>query len=141
MRSELVTGRFSPVLSEPSPASARRVLVCSGRIGHELKAERSRRNASDVAVLTVERLYPFPEQALAAALTDLSGAREIVWVQEEPANMGALSFVRPQLPSIVGDRRLTTVKRSASASPATGSPKAHAIEQQRLMDLAFARFD
>jgi len=62
-------------------------------------------------------------------------------VQEEPANMGALSFVRPRLQQLVGDRHVTTVHRSASASPATGSTKAHAIEQQRLMDLAWARFD
>jgi 2-oxoglutarate dehydrogenase E1 component len=54
--------------------------------------------------------------------------------------MGALSFVRPRLQTLVGDRKVTTVNRSASASPATGSPKAHAIEQKRLMDLAFAKF-
>jgi 2-oxoglutarate dehydrogenase E1 component len=138
MRSELETGRFRPVFAEDAP-DARRILVCSGRIAHELKAERGKRNASDVAVVSLERLYPFPEKELAAALKQLSGAKEIVWVQEEPANMGALSFVRPQLQRLAGDRQLTTVKRSASASPATGSSKAHAIEQQRLIDLAFAR--
>ena len=139
-RSELVHGRFLSVISEAGPTSVRRVLLCSGRIAHDLRAERVKRSASDVAVVTVEQLYPFPETELGAALTQLGGAREVVWVQEEPANMGALAFVRPRLQQLVGDRRVTTVKRSASASPATGSSKAHAIEQARLLDLAFAKF-
>jgi 2-oxoglutarate dehydrogenase E1 component len=139
-RSELVTGGFRTVLADRSESDARRVLVCSGRIRHELLAERAKRSASDVAVVALEQLYPFPEGDLEGALLALSGAREIVWVQEEPANMGALMFVRPRLQQLCGDRKVTTVNRSASASPATGSPKAHAIEQQRLMELAFARF-
>jgi 2-oxoglutarate dehydrogenase E1 component len=140
-RAELTHGRFQTVLPVPGDADVRRVLVCSGRIGHELRAERAKRNATDVAVITLEQLYPFPEHDLAAAFGEFSGAREIVWVQEEPANMGAVSFVRPRLQALVGNRPVTTVNRSASASPATGSPKAHAIEQQRLMDLAFARLN
>ena len=140
-RLELTRGRFLSVLPDSAAAGARRVLVCSGRIAHDLRAERTRRAVKDVAIVVLEQIYPFPDKALAAALGELSGAREIVWVQEEPANMGALSFVRPRLQQLVGDRHVTTVRRSASASPATGSTKAHAIEQQRLMDLAWARFD
>jgi 2-oxoglutarate dehydrogenase E1 component len=64
-------------------------------------------------------------------------AREIVWVQEEPGNMGALSYVMPELRRMVGDRRLRSVKRTASASPATGSAKAHEMEEKTLIDLAF----
>ena len=65
--------------------------------------------------------------------------RKVVWVQEEPANMGALAYIRPILQRRVGgDRHVTTVKRSESASPATGSAKAHALEQQALIKLAFA---
>jgi 2-oxoglutarate dehydrogenase E1 component len=138
-RSELVNGRFRAVLADHGGAAPRRVLVCSGRIAHELAAERAKRSAADVAIATLEQLYPFPDAELAAALAELSGAKEIVWVQDEPANMGALAFVRPLLQSLAGDRAVTTVKRSASASPATGSAKAHAIEQQKLMELAFAR--
>jgi 2-oxoglutarate dehydrogenase E1 component len=138
-RSELTDGAFRAVLVDRGPASPRRVLVCSGRIGHELAAERAKRNAPDVAVVLVEQLYPFPDADLASALEDLKTATEIVWVQEEPANMGALSFVRPLLKRLAGDRAVTTVKRSASASPATGSAKAHVIEQQKLLELAFAR--
>ena len=138
-RSEIARGRFLTVLPDSGAADARRVLVCSGGIAHKLRAERARRTANDVAIVTLEQLYPFPEKDLHAALAALSGAREVVWVQEEPANMGAVSFVRPRLRQLVGDRQVTTANRSASASPATGSPKAHAIEQQRLMELAFAR--
>jgi 2-oxoglutarate dehydrogenase E1 component len=65
----------------------------------------------------------------------------VIWVQEEPANMGALNFVLPRIQRVVGDRRqIRSVKRSASASPATGSAKAHAIEQQNLIQLAFHSF-
>lgn len=140
-RSELARGRFLTVVPDHGVEGARRVLVCSGRIAHELRAERTRRHASDVAVVTLEQLYPFPDTDLESALAGQSGAREVVWVQEEPANMGALAFVRPQLQRLVRDAQVTTVNRSPSASPATGSSKAHAIEQQRLMELAFIRFD
>jgi 2-oxoglutarate dehydrogenase E1 component len=139
-RDELLTGRFETVLSDPLATAVRRVLVCSGRIAHELTSEKAKRSASDVAIVSVEQLYPFPADELASTLAARSSAREIVWVQDEPANMGALAFVRPRLQEVAGDRKVTTVNRSASASPATGSPKAHAIEQRNLMDLAFARF-
>ena len=140
-RSALTDGRFLRVLSDPQAAAARRLLICTGRIVLDLRLERKSRNASDVAIFALEQLYPFPDAELEAAFSTLTGAREIVWVQEEPANMGALAFVRPRLQRLAGNRPFTTVKRSASASPATGSPKAHAIEQKRLMDLAFTRFD
>jgi 2-oxoglutarate dehydrogenase E1 component len=139
-RAELAHGRFRTVIPDDEADAPRRLLVCSGRIAHELRSERERREAFDVAILTVEQLHPFPEKDLASALSAHAGAREVVWVQEEPANMGALSYVRPRLQRLTGDRALTSVKRSASASPATGSSKAHAIEQQSLLDLAFARF-
>jgi 2-oxoglutarate dehydrogenase complex dehydrogenase (E1) component-like enzyme len=67
-----------------------------------------------------------------------AAAAEIVWVQEEPANMGARAFVRPRLQQLAGDRHVTTVQRSPSASPATGSAKAHKLEHEALMKLAFA---
>ena len=71
-----------------------------------------------------------------AALDEHPEAAEIVWVQEEPANMGAFSYVMPLLKRVVGDRALLSVKRTASASPATGSAKAHEMEEKTLIDLA-----
>jgi 2-oxoglutarate dehydrogenase E1 component len=129
---------FRLVLPDPEIEDAKRVLVCSGKIVHELRKERALREETNTAIIALGQLYPFPERELEAELARHPGARKVVWVQEEPANMGALAYVRPYLQRILGDRHLTTIKRSASASPATGSFSAHKLEQQALIRLAFA---
>ena len=134
---ELVAPRFSPVLGDDT-GPAERILLCTGKIAHELRAERERRSAEGVAVVTLEQLYPFPDRELREVFSRHPEAREILWVQEEPANMGALFFVEPRLERLLGSRHLRTVKRSASASPATGSAKAHQLEQRALLGLAFS---
>jgi 2-oxoglutarate dehydrogenase E1 component len=135
----LASGRFRPVLTDESAAGAERVLVCSGKIAHELMDERSKRDEeSRIAVVRLEQLYPFPDLELRDALAPHPEA-EVVWVQEEPGNMGALSFMRRRLEAMIGERYVKTVKRSDSASPATGSVKAHKLEQDALMNLAFSR--
>ncbi|HVG27398.1 MAG TPA: 2-oxoglutarate dehydrogenase E1 component [Acidobacteriaceae bacterium] len=134
---ELGVERFQPVLADPSVKKARRVLVCSGKIGHNLRVERAKRKLEDVAIVFVDQLYPWPEAELEAELAQHPEAKEIVWVQEEPANMGALFYVMPRLKLLAGDRALLSVKRTASASPATGSAKAHELEEKTLIDLAF----
>jgi 2-oxoglutarate dehydrogenase E1 component len=127
-----------PLAGENEDIAAERLMFCSGKIYHELCAERERRNDKATAIICVVDLYPFPERAVRDELARQPNARKVVWVQEEPANMGALFYVRPILQRLAGDRHVTTVKRSASASPATGSAKAHALEQQALIQLAFA---
>src|SRR5579863_7617504 len=128
--------RFLPVVPETDFENGKRVLVCSGKIGHELREERARRKDNSTAIVFIDQLYPFPEEEIAAELARHSG--EIVWVQEEPANMGALFYVVPKLRRIAGDTRpVRSVERSASASPATGSAKAHELEQKTLLTLAF----
>ncbi|MBV8207533.1 MAG: 2-oxoglutarate dehydrogenase E1 component [Acidobacteria bacterium] len=134
---DLARERFLPVLPDAAGA-ARRVLLCSGKIGHELREERKRRGDSATAIVLLEQLYPFPEPALAAALEQHPQAHEIVWVQEEPANMGALFYVMPRLRRLATGRQVRSVKRSASSSPATGSAKAHELEQKTLLELAFS---
>ena len=134
--SELSRPRFWNVLPERNLDRARRVLICSGKIGHELRAARGQRALDDVAILSLEQLYPFPADELLAELDRFAEARDLVWVQEEPANKGALAFVLPRIERIARGRHVRTVKRSRSASPATGSPKAHALEQKTLVDLA-----
>jgi 2-oxoglutarate dehydrogenase E1 component len=129
--------RFAPVLDDATIEHAERILLCTGKICHELRRERSRLQKR-TAVVSLEQLYPFPERELIEALGRHTGAREIVWVQEEPANMGALSFVMPTLHRLSGGRTVRSVKRSASASPATGSQKAHAMEQKTLLTLALS---
>ncbi len=90
-----------------------------------------------VGIIFIEQLYPWPEVELQAALDQHPNAHEIVWVQEEPANMGAFTYVMPELRRMAGDHRtVLSVKRSANASPATGSAKAHQIEESTLIDLA-----
>jgi 2-oxoglutarate dehydrogenase E1 component len=138
---DLTRDRFLPVVPDPEMRDAKRILLCSGKIGHELRLERNRRHeasSASTAVVFVDQLYPFPEAELQAELDAHPEAREVVWVQEEPANMGALFFVEPRLELLAHGRHVRTVKRSPSASPATGSPKAHALEQRTLLNLAFA---
>jgi 2-oxoglutarate dehydrogenase E1 component len=126
------------VIGDSEAVDVRGVILCSGKIVHELRAERAARGAMDRAIVTIEEFYPFPEAALAAELRRFPDTAKITWVQEEPANMGALAFVRPRIKEVVGSRHVTSVKRYESASPATGSAKAHALEQKALIKLAFA---
>jgi len=128
---------FQNVLPDNSVANPHRLLVCTGKIGHNLRVERAKRNDQSIGIIFLEQLYPFPEAELQAALNQHPSATEIVWVQEEPANMGARSYVMPLLRRIAGDRAVLSVKRTAAASPATGSAKAHALEEKTLIDLAF----
>ena len=112
------------------------MLLCTGKIGHELRREREKKQDGSTAVFFLDQLYPFPEAELAAALEAYPNARDVVWVQEEPANMGALFFVQPRVERLLR-RPIRSVKRSASGSPATGSAKAHTMEQQTLLALAW----
>jgi 2-oxoglutarate dehydrogenase E1 component len=136
---EFTHQRFLRVRPDNQVTDARRVLLCTGKIGHELRVERKKRKDDSTAIIFVEQLYPFPEAELSAELQRHAGARELVWVQEEPANMGALFYMLPRLKRIAGERPVLSVKRSASASPATGSAKAHDVEQKTLLALAFGK--
>jgi 2-oxoglutarate dehydrogenase E1 component len=129
--------RFQNVLPDNDVKNPRRLLVCSGKIGHNLRVERAKRKDFSVGIIFLEQMYPWPEAELEAALDQHPEAEEIIWVQEEPANMGAFSYVMPLLRRMAGDRTVLSVKRHASASPATGSAKAHEIEEKTLIDLAF----
>jgi 2-oxoglutarate dehydrogenase E1 component len=135
---EFTRPRMLPVVPESEIQNATRMLVCSGKIGHELRRERQRRKDTTTAIVFLDQLYPFPEKELAAELERHPNVREMVWVQEEPANMGAWWYCRPRLERVAHDIPVRSVKRSASASPATGSAKAHEVEQKTLINLAFA---
>jgi 2-oxoglutarate dehydrogenase E1 component len=134
---ELSRPRFLNVLPDEDVSNAERVLLCTGKIGHELRAERRKRKDQATAIVFLEQLYPFPETELAQELERHAEAEDILWVQEEPANMGALWYVLPRLRRLAGQKHVLSVKRSASASPATGSGKAHELEQNTLLTLAF----
>jgi 2-oxoglutarate dehydrogenase E1 component len=132
---------FLPVIPDTEAQDAKRILLCTGKIGHELRAERQKRKDMSTAIVFLEQMYPFPESELSAELNRHATARDIVWVQEEPSNMGALSYLLPRLKRIANERPVLSVKRSGSASPATGSAKAHEVEQKTLLALAFTTQD
>ncbi len=138
---DLTHQRFLPVIPDTEAQNAKRILICTGKIGHELRTERQKRKEFSTAIIFLEQMYPFPEAELAAELERHSAARDIVWVQEEPANMGALFYMLPRLRHIANERPVHSVKRSGSASPATGSAKAHEVEQKTLLALAFTTLD
>src|ERR1700683_1599043 len=130
---------FLNVLPDTEVSEAARVLICTGKIGHELREERKKRKDDSTAIVFLEQMYPFPEAELIKELERHASARDIVWVQEEPANMGAMFYVLPRLRQLAGERHVLSVKRSASASPSTGSAKAHDMEQKTLLSLAFSK--
>jgi multifunctional 2-oxoglutarate metabolism enzyme len=132
---------FHVVLDDPSDAldadAVGRVVLCTGKIGHELIDARDSEGAV-TAIVRVEQLYPWPEAEIVAVLERYSAARELVWVQEEPSNMGAWTFVAERLRAVAGDRSVRPVARAASASPASGSVKVHDREQRDLLAAALS---
>ncbi len=136
---ELVEDSFQPILND-RPAlthtdAVRRVVLCTGKIAIDLIAHELRAQAQDVAIVRVELLYPFAAEALKKALANYPEAREVVWVQEEPINMGAWSYMSSQLPSILGSGiELTAITRPARPSPATGFSDLFQIEQERIIE-------
>ncbi|HVR28353.1 MAG TPA: 2-oxoglutarate dehydrogenase E1 component [Thermoanaerobaculia bacterium] len=142
---DLATGRFQAVLpdshAEETPdvaAPPSRVLLCSGKIYFELVERRQALRRWDTAIARLEQLYPWPQDALRAALAPYPDRTRVVWVQEEPANQGAWPYVERLFCGSMFERfPLTGVSRPASASPATGSYASHQLEQRELLDAAF----
>jgi 2-oxoglutarate dehydrogenase complex dehydrogenase (E1) component-like enzyme len=139
--SAFTDGTFEAVLDDPSDAldadAVTRLVLCTGKVGHELVDVRDAQDAP-AAVIRVEQLYPWPEDDLLALEDRYPNASTLVWVQEEPSNMGAWSFVAERLRRIANGRELRLVARAASASPASGSVKVHEREQHDLLAAAFA---
>jgi 2-oxoglutarate dehydrogenase E1 component len=137
-------GGFQPVLADHEGVTQNvdRVLFASGKVVHELDAERSKREDTSTAIIRVEQLYPIPLQEIREAASRYPDA-ELVWVQDEPRNQGAwplmAQWLHEDLSELGETRPWRVIARKASASPATGSTKKHAIEQAELMDRAFGR--
>jgi 2-oxoglutarate dehydrogenase E1 component len=132
---DLVHGRFELVLDDPKvtdPKRIDRVLVCTGKVYYDLVAHREELGRDDLAVVRIEQLYPLPTGELADALARYRDARQIVWVQEEPRNMGAYRFLRTTLWDQL-DIDLPYVGRDENASPAVASAKMHEQEQRKIM--------
>jgi len=131
---ELSQSGFQHVIPDAEHQKAGRVLLCCGKIYFELIQQRTELKRQDVALIRLEQLYPFPQEALGAALKSYADQTRFVWVQEEPENMGAWRYMQMQL----GNRlRLECVSRPESASPAAGSAARHKQEQKALLSRAF----
>jgi 2-oxoglutarate dehydrogenase E1 component len=139
---ELTAGHFQEVLDDPAVAGrpgVRRVILAAGKMALDLMGARTQRSVAEVAIVRVEQLYPWPEEQLAEVLAAYDHASEVAWVQEEPENMGAWTFVQERLERLVGDDfRLDHVSRGPSGSPATGSLALHHLEQEDLTERALS---
>ena len=136
---DFTSGSFRPVIPDPdiNPATAERVLLCSGKIYYDLVATRERRGDTRTAIIRMERYYPIPYRTLPALIGQYPQSAAVRWVQEEPANQGAWSFMAVNLPEIIG-RGLEGVSRPSSSSPAVGSHHRHDEEQRAVIEAAFA---
>jgi 2-oxoglutarate dehydrogenase E1 component len=134
---DLATGTFQRVIPDPEADGATRVILCSGKVYYDLLAERG--DDRDTAIVRLEQLYPLSERELGAALSPYAADAPVVWVQEEPENMGAWRTLRVEFGERLFGHPFSGVYRPASASPATGSGSAHKLEQRDLMHAAFAR--
>jgi 2-oxoglutarate dehydrogenase E1 component len=133
---EFVKGRFHEVIGDPAvPGSkAKRVVVTTGKVHHELAERRTEEGRDDIALLRIEQLYPLHETLLAETLAPYAKA-DLVWCQDEPQNMGAWSYIAPHLERIAG-RKPLYAGREAAASPAPGSALLFAVEQESLISSA-----
>lgn len=131
---DFTAGSFAEVLDDPNvnAKEVNRVILCSGKIYYDLVEVQQKRKNKDTAIVRLEQLHPFPEKQLKAVLKKYKDAK-LVWAQEEPANMGAQSYIVRMMPKY----DLEFVSRKASASPATGYLKVHKVEQDKLVNKAF----
>lgn len=137
---DLEHGSFQRILGDPAVSPGRVVgtLLCSGKVYYDLLAKRDEIGRSDVAIVRLEQLYPLRDEQLSEALALHAPSAPVVWVQEEPANMGAWRYLFARFGDRLGGTRpFSGVCRPASASPATGWAALHKSEQQRLLKAAF----
>jgi len=139
-RDELTSGGFQPVIDETEGIDREqitRIVLCSGKVYYDLNVARQKSDDRKVAILRLEQFYPFPKTSLQEIFATYPNAKELVWAQEEPQNMGGWTFVEPRLIDLLpGCERPRYVGRAASASPATGSYTIHELEQRKLVDEA-----
>lgn len=142
---ELSEDRFHPVLDDAEAReraeSVERLILCTGKIYTELVGSDFREEAVDTAVTRVELLYPFPEEQVRKVLRGYPNLREILWVQEEPQNMGAWSFIEPRLRELADGLPILYIGKPGRPSPAQGSAKFHKQEHASIVQAAFERTD
>jgi 2-oxoglutarate dehydrogenase E1 component len=140
---ELAKGEFRPLIGETDQSIrkniVKRVLVCSGKVYYELVNERKERGKSNMAIIRIEELYPFPQELFTQVLKQFPRCTEVMWVQDEPQNQGAWLQIQPSLLSgMKKGQKLSVVSRPASSSPAAGYLNMHIGQQRALLDAAFS---
>ena len=139
---ELANGSFQLVIGEHRELPAKkvkRVVYCSGKVYYDLLEEAEKRKLSDVALIRVEQLYPFPRAEVTAELQKYPAAKEVIWCQEEPMNQGAWFQIRHHLQACIGSKHsLSYAGRARSAAPAAGHLNTHVAEQAALVEQALA---
>ena len=137
---ELSSGEFRPVIADPTvddPTVITRLIICSGKVAHDLANHRERASQENLAIGRLELLYPFPEERIRELLASYPNLTEVTWVQEEPQNMGGWTFVAPLLQELLPEGiTLGYEGRGRRASSSEGYPQAHATEQERLLQAA-----
>jgi 2-oxoglutarate dehydrogenase E1 component len=135
---DLSGGKFQEVIDNGNddPKNVKRVVVCSGKVYYDLLEQKEKDQANDIALVRLEQLYPFPAEQLLAVKNKYKNANDWIWLQEEPENMGAWSYI---LRMTLGKIPFRAITRPESASPATGSHKAHEREQKELVQSVFKR--
>src|SRR6185503_151833 len=137
---DFTTGTFQPLMGDSvAPEGIRRVLMCTGKVYYDLMQARAERGITNTAILRLEQLYPLPVEQIRAELAKYSGAVDFAWVQEEPANQGAWSFIALNLLEKLEGVGLRRISRPAAAAPAVGSTKMHDAEQQALIEAALPK--
>jgi 2-oxoglutarate dehydrogenase E1 component len=137
---DLATGRFQKVMADErkAPEKTSHVVFCTGKLYYELLEAREETQRMDIAIVRIEQLYPVADEVLQSAMSNYADGTRVVWVQEEPENMGAVSYWHSRFGGKwLGRYPLAVVARPRSASPATGSPGAHKREQSELIAQAF----
>ena len=140
---DFTTGGFQEVIDDTTAVvkSVKKVVFCSGKIYYDLLEGKEKADASDVAIVRMEQLYPFPAKQLGAIIEKYKGASDFVWAQEEPENMGAWAHVMRFFGKNIETKGVTLkyVGRAENASPATGFSKSHAEQQQNIIDAIVSR--
>jgi 2-oxoglutarate dehydrogenase E1 component len=131
---EMSTGTtFKTIIPDTDTQKATKLIICSGKIYYDLLQTKQERQIKDVAIVRLEQYYPFPQKALAEQIKRYPGAK-ITWCQEEPANMGAWSFVWPLIQNAAAHSKVLYIGRPAAASPASGYSSTHSQEQQKIIE-------
>jgi 2-oxoglutarate dehydrogenase E1 component len=134
---EITEGGFQPVIDDlvvPDKSAIERLVLCTGKVYYDLIGSDLREDAKTTAIARVEELYPFPGEDLAVMIAGYPNLKEVVWVQEEPRNMGALSYIGPRLRGVTPRTiSLQHVARPERASPAEGKHIDHVVEQARVL--------